>query len=126
MRLRTHSWDVGQDVMRLIKIKLTALLPGLRCFLDVDDLHEGYGAEFVDVSHVLVVYCAGRYFTSPNCMRELFRAILRRRRIIAVVEYEQSKNGLTMPEVTRELIVARRLASLANQQVILSISLSGV
>ena len=37
-------------------------------FLDVDDLKEGRGAEYVDLSHVLLVFVSAGYFHSVNCM----------------------------------------------------------
>ena len=54
--------------MRVVKQRLIEMLPELSVFLDVDDLNEGKGAEFVDASHTIVVFCSEGYFRSANCM----------------------------------------------------------
>ena len=54
--------------MRVVKQRLLEMLPELSVFLDVDDLNEGKGAEFVDASHTTVVFCSEGYFRSANCM----------------------------------------------------------
>ena len=41
----SHSWASAQDQAKSIKLALTRLLPGLSCFLDVDDLHRVSQAE---------------------------------------------------------------------------------
>ena len=67
-------WGTGQDQMRVVKQRLLEMLPDASIFLDVDDLAEGKGAEYVDVSSMSLVFCSAGYFQSPNCMRELLRA----------------------------------------------------
>ena len=37
-----------QDIMRVMKERLVELMPELRVFLDVDDLKQGKGGEYVD------------------------------------------------------------------------------
>ena len=46
----SHVWSTGQDQMRIVKQRLLEMLPDIRVFLDVDDLKEGKGAEYVDAS----------------------------------------------------------------------------
>ena len=46
----SNRWATGQDVARILKQRLKEAIPEIECFLDVDDLHEGKGAEYVDVS----------------------------------------------------------------------------
>lgn len=46
-RIVSHVWGLGQDRMRVVKDRLTVLLPELIVFLDVDDLREGGGAHDV-------------------------------------------------------------------------------
>ena len=36
----SHTWSFGQDQMRIIKEKVARRVPGLRIFLDVDDLED--------------------------------------------------------------------------------------
>lgn len=79
------------------------MVPSLSIFLDVDDLRTGTGFEYVDVSSVMVVYITDGYFFSPNCMRELLRAIFKRVRLCAVVEHDPSKGGLSREQMTEQL-----------------------
>ena len=46
----SHVWSTGQDQMRVIKQLLVERIPDLSVFLDVDDLKEGRGAEYVMTS----------------------------------------------------------------------------
>ena len=39
----SHTWSFGQDQMRIVKQRMLELLPGIRIFLDVDDLAAGKG-----------------------------------------------------------------------------------
>ena len=50
----------------------------------VDDLDEGRGSEYVDRSHTFVMFVSAGYFQSPNCMRELLRARLKDKPIVAL------------------------------------------
>lgn len=67
----SHVWTTGADQMRICKERLRLLVPEMRVFLDVDDLDEGKGAEYVDRSLVFCIFVSEGYFKSPNCMREL-------------------------------------------------------
>ena len=58
-------------VIAQIKQRLREMLPDVHTFLDVDDLTEGFGAEFVDVSSLTLIFCSKGYFVSKNCMREV-------------------------------------------------------
>jgi len=52
----SHVWGSGQDQMRVVKTRLLEMMPDAKVFLDVDDLTEGKGAEFVDASVVSLVF----------------------------------------------------------------------
>jgi len=52
----SHVWGSGQDQMRIVKTRLLEMLPHARIFLDVDDLTEGKGAEFVDASAATLIF----------------------------------------------------------------------
>ena len=54
----SHAWRNGQDQCRHIKAEFAVSLPGLKCFLDVDDLQAGRGAEDVDKSMVFLCFIA--------------------------------------------------------------------
>ena len=71
--------------------------------MDVDDLKEGKGAEYVDASHVTLVFCSKGYFWSANCMREVLRAVVTRKPITALLELEANHGGLMRQEVEEEL-----------------------
>lgn len=75
------------------------MLPDANVFLDVDDLATGKGAEYVDVSCVSLIFCTRGYFESPNCMREILRAVVTRKPILPLLELETSHGGLTKEEV---------------------------
>ena len=99
----SHSWKTGQDAMRIVKEKLVEMVPGMYVFLDVDDLKEGKGAESVDTSCVILVFCTDGYFTSSNCMRELLRAVAVNKPILTVLEPDESKGRLTRSDIYTQL-----------------------
>ncbi len=75
----------------------------LCCCTDVDDLTEGKGAEFVDRSELILIFISAGYFASPNCLRELLRALFDKKPILALTEPEAKKGGLTTEEVRAHL-----------------------
>ena len=85
--------------MRIVKQRLLEMLPDARVFLDVDDLKEGKGAEYVDASAMSLIFCSQGYFSSPNCMRELLRAAVTRKPILTLLEPEAKHGGLTLDEI---------------------------
>lgn len=90
----------------VIKQRLREMLPDARVFLDVDDLKEGKGAEYVDASSVTLVFCSSGYFDSANCMRELLRAVVTGKPIVALLELEANKGGLSREEIRARLLAA--------------------
>ena len=99
----SHVWGTGQDQMRIIKQRLLEMLPDIRVFLDVDDLREGKGAEYVDASGLTLIFLSDGYFTSPNCLRELLRAALTKKPILALFETERKHGALTRDEILEQL-----------------------
>ena len=89
--------------MRVVKSKMLEMIPDLRVFLDVDDLEEGRGAEYVDVSKVVLVFVSEGYFVSPNCMREFLRAVFDEKPILTLMEPETKKGGMTRQQVLDKL-----------------------
>ena len=96
----SHTWAQGQSDMRVVKQRLLELMPDVKCFLDVDNLEEGAGAEYIDRSSFVLAFCTRKYFGSRACARELFRAVLLNKPIIALLEPERTaeKGGLTVSE----------------------------
>lgn len=87
----SHSWGSGgQEKARIVKTTLHKMMPSLRIFLDVDDLVEGRGKEGVDRSDVVLIFLTQGYLHSTNCMRELLRAVFKRKRIIVMGTREPS------------------------------------
>ena len=82
----SHAWPGGQDVMKLVKQRIVRMIPTATVFLDVDDLNQGSGTAEVDQSFVVLVYCQPAYFRKPNCIKELFRAILRNKALLCLVD----------------------------------------
>ena len=66
-------------------------------------LAEGKGAEYVDVSQISLVFVSSGYFISPNCMRELLRAVVTGKPIVTLVESEARHGGLTTEAVRMDL-----------------------
>ena len=98
----SHQWRHGQDVMRIIKLRLKEMVgDDFRVFLDVDNLKSGRGLEYVDQSYDFVAFIVEGYFTSPNCVREALRAIHQKKKMVALVDPESSKGGLSRDEIRK-------------------------
>ena len=93
--------------MRCVKHRLHELLPDLKVFLDVDDLTRGKGADAVDVSSVVLVFCSDGYFSSINCMRELLRAVLKKKPIVAMFETDAKHGAITIEQIEERLCDAK-------------------
>jgi hypothetical protein len=72
----SHVWKTGQDQARVIKQLLKEVLPGIRVFLDVDELTDLSLLEHeIAASAKVLVFISQGYFESKNCLRELVHAI---------------------------------------------------
>ena len=89
----SHAWPHGQDRMRIIKARLEVSLPSCRIFLDVDDLKSGSGTAEVDKSECILVFCTTEYFEKKNSLKELYRAVVQRRPIQAMLEPDKTQQG---------------------------------
>ena len=89
----SHSWPAAQDRMRVLKERLGEMLPSCRAFLDVDNLKIGSGTTEVDLSECILVFCTRSYFHKMNSMKELYRAVVNRRPILAMLEPDESQDG---------------------------------
>ena len=65
----------------------------------MDDLKFGTGAEFVDTSAVILVCCTQKYFRSQACAREIIRAVLRSKPLIALLEPEARNGAMSESEI---------------------------
>ena len=89
----SHAWPAAQDRMRIVKARFLEALPSCRTFLDVDDLKSGSGTAEVDKSECILVFCTNEYFKKKNSLKELYRAVVQRRPILAMLEPDASQEG---------------------------------
>ena len=79
----------------------------LKVFLDVDDLEDISDLEgYIDRTEIVFVYCSQGYFDSKNCMRELTSSVKKRKQMIACVDLDPTRGGLSLDEVRRQLDAA--------------------
>ena len=109
----SHCWEgpSSRDVMRIVKLRLAEMMPGARVFLDADDMHaveDWIERYFVHASAVLIFISKG-YFSSPNAMRELRKAVELGKPLIAVAECEPHLGALTRAQVHEQLVEAGTL-----------------
>jgi len=95
----SHLWKSGQDPIRIVKHLLRDMLPGVRAFLDVDDLAFGTGIQDLDHSLCVAIFLTAGYLESKNTMRELLRAVMMKKHIIVIMEPDEH-------ELSREAIKA--------------------
>ena len=109
----SHRWASGQDQSRIIKQRLMELLPGVACFLDVDDLQRkrGKGAELVHASKAFLLFCSRGFFESEPCIKELLCALRERKPIIMVGEPIEYHGGLSIEAARVQLSAAYRIFS---------------
>ena len=73
------------------------MMPEVSVFLDVDNLGGGNDHPHIDISKVVLCFCTKRFFASEPCAREVIRAVLRKKRIVALRESDlsEARGGLT-------------------------------
>ena len=78
-------------------------------FVDsVDNLKSGSGTAEVDKSKCILVFCTRAYFEKKNSMKELYRAVVQCRWILAALEPDESQDGgLDQVAITALLTDAR-------------------
>ena len=87
----------------MVKQQMREILPDAEVFLDVDDMEFGRGAEYVESSAHVLIFCSKGYFDSLNCMRELLCAVTGGRPIVALIEVDRSHGGTTLDEIRASL-----------------------
>ena len=101
----SHQWRLGQDVVRVIKLRLSDLAPSMRIFVDVDN-NRNSPVESVDSTLLVMVFVVDGYFSSLKCMRELLRAMWLRKPIAVLVEPDADKGGLTGEQIRQQIDAA--------------------
>mmetsp|Transcript_32654 Transcript_32654/g.39673 ORF Transcript_32654/g.39673 Transcript_32654/m.39673 type:complete len:1372 (-) Transcript_32654:215-4330(-) len=72
----SHAWGTGQGTTHAITRKMQQFFPGLRVWLDVDELQDTSKLEeYVSASAVFVLFYSAGYFQSRNCRREIYTAM---------------------------------------------------
>ena len=57
------------------------------------DLKSGSGTAEVDKSECILVFCTSQYFEKKNSLKELYRSVVQRRRILAMLEPDATQQG---------------------------------
>jgi hypothetical protein len=93
--------------MRVIRQRLQEMVPGMRVFLDVEDLEDISNLQdYILRSECVVVYCSEGYFKSKNCMIELRAAVMLGKHIQPIIDLDPDRGGLTEDEVCNQLLAA--------------------
>ena len=116
-----HNWASGQDQARSIKAQLTSLCPGLKVWLDVDNMRTKAGTSATDKEsfeklingvQVMTAILAGSvregkeysdYFRSVPCQHELGRAIQNNTPVVFVIETDPNHGGISLEAHQNEL-----------------------
>lgn len=115
----SHSW-ANQDAAATIKRQMQLLLPGVRIFLDIDDLDSIEALErHVGESAAMLLFLGSyKYFTSDNCKREVAAAQLHGLPLILAHDADATKNGWPLvmlkaacPRVQRQYVFYERASS---------------
>jgi len=99
----SHAWPLGQDVCKLIKQRCREICPSMHVFLDVEDLTSGSGTKEVDHSQCILVFAMAVYFQKINCVKELTRAIVRRKPITLLLP-DAEVHGEFTEAMIREIV----------------------
>lgn len=101
----SHRWaflgrNSGQDQVAVLKRQLQLMLPGVRVFLDVDDLEDiGKLEASVRESAVFLVFLSAGYFESANCMREVREALRCDKPVVLLHETDAERGGAELREL---------------------------
>ena len=99
----SHAWGTGQDQTHAIVRQMQLLLPGVKVWLDVDNLDDvGKLEESVADAMAFIIFLSAGYFKSFNCRRELYAALASMRPFIAVHETDVAKGGASIEALKAE------------------------
>lgn len=60
--------------------------------------------QYIDRSHTVLAFCSKGYFQSKNCIIELRAAIVAGKRMVALVDPDESRGGLTEAQVNEQVL----------------------
>lgn len=96
----SHFWGTGQDQAAVVKRQLQLCLPGIRAFLDVDDLKDISALEtYISQTSIILFFLSNGYFRSRNCLREAHASLENSKPLVLMLEADTSKGGLSLEEV---------------------------
>lgn len=99
----SHTWSTGQDQCAAIKRQLQLHLPGVKVFLDVDDLRDiGSLEHYIEQSMVVAIFLSAGYFASRNCLREVTACVEKEKPLVLILEADHAKGGLTNEQAQAE------------------------
>ena len=97
--LFSHTWKTGQAKSHAIVRRMQLVMPQIRIWLDVDEIHQESGGSgttgsmnlevAVEKSAVLILFYSKGYFASRNCRREIYTALKLDKPIICIYEGNQ-------------------------------------
>ena len=86
----SHVWSTGQEKAQKMARLLQLFLPGVKIWIDVDELeYTDQLEESVNESVVFVIFYTEGYFESLNCRREIYAAVRGKKPVIIVYEDEE-------------------------------------
>ncbi len=86
----SHIWSTGQAQTHAIVRQLQLMLPGIKIWLDVDELDDISELEnCIKTSAMFVLFYSKHYFESRNCRREIYAAISLGKPIIVIYEGDE-------------------------------------
>ena len=105
--LKQHSHSHVHSHISFAQNRL--LLPGVRAFLDVDDLEDNLQLErHVEQSQAVLIFLSKGYFFSKNCLRELDCAVALDKPLILVHEADLSHGGAPLEHLRDECLSKKR------------------
>ena len=103
----SHVWATAQDQARVLRSRLQMIVPGLRVWLDAEDLEDISALEdAVGAAQAVLVIVSAGYFQSKNCMRELVHCVKTRTPLITVAERDPLHGGLTVADARQHCLSA--------------------
>ena len=116
----SHIWSSGQDQMAVVKRQLQMLLPGVKVFLDVDDLTDMGALEAsIKASQSVLIFLSRGYFFSFNVQRELAAMAENERPLILLHEADPNRGGAPIEQLVQECEEQRREYVFEGREVIL-------
>ena len=86
----SHNWKHGQEAMRCVTTRLKEMVPECSIFLDVDYVGGGSDYPHIDLCDHVLCYLTVGWLNNPPCIREVVRAMVMGKPLIALLEPDSS------------------------------------